>query len=177
MTMDKKNKYTISAFVQNSPGILNRVTIVFTRRKINIDSLTVSETEKKGISRFTIVVTCTEKMVERLQKQINKVIEVYKVFVCEDDDIIFNEIAFFKMQIKNKGANAHLERIAGNHRAKVVHATPKYMVIEKTGSVEEITSLFHILEPYNILEFIQSGRIAILKNEEGMSDFLPEGVI
>ena len=175
--MNEKKKYTISAFVQNSAGILNRITIVFTRRKINIESLTVSETERKGISRFTVVVTCTEVMVNRLQQQINKIIEVYKVLISEDKDIIFNEIAFFKMQVKNKAANTNLQKISDGNSAKVVHATSKFMVIEKTGSKEDITSLFYILEPYNILEFIQSGRIAILKNEEGMSDFLPEGVI
>ena len=116
-------------------------------------------------------------MVNRLQQQLNKVIEVYKVFISEDKDIIFNEIAFFKMQVKNKAANEKLQKIADSNNARVAHASAKFMVIEKTGSKEDITSLFYILEPYNILEFIQSGRIAILKNEEGMSDFLPEGVI
>ena len=87
--MSESRRYTISVFSENTPGVLNRITIIFTRRKVNIESLTVSETEKKGVSRFTIVVVCDEKMSQKLVRAINRTIEVVDVFASENRELFF----------------------------------------------------------------------------------------
>lgn len=163
--MSEENcRYTISVFSENTPGVLNRITIIFTRRKINIDSLTVSETENKGISRFTIVVTCNEHMKQKLVRAINRTIEVVQVFSSENRDLIFQEIAFYRIKAETPDQRTKLEAIAEKHGARVAYAADEYLVIENAGSEDEIDTLYKMLEGYGILEFIRSGRIAIRKD-------------
>jgi acetolactate synthase I/III small subunit len=91
--------YTISALTENSPGVLHRITAIFTRRKINIESLCVSETTKEGISRFTIGIKTTEEEVSKIVAQIAKIIEVVEVYANTDEELIYKEVAFFKVTI------------------------------------------------------------------------------
>jgi acetolactate synthase-1/3 small subunit len=94
-------QYTLTVFTENKPGVLYRIADLLLRRQINIESLTVSETERHGISRFTIVVLCDKATVEKVVKQLYRIIEVIKVFEMEDKDLIFKEIAFIKVSTKN----------------------------------------------------------------------------
>ena len=167
--------YTISAFTENSPGVLHRLTVLFTRRKVNIESLTVSETEKKGISRFTIVVYSERDLVEKIAKQINRIIEVVDVFVSENKDLLYKEIAFFRVQTETPQQRTEIEELAHRHGALVIFAKDNYLVVEKTGAEEQISSLFLLLEPFGIKEFVRSGRIAILSAERVKGELvLPE---
>jgi len=93
----EKKQYTITAFTENHIGLLNKITIVFTRRKINIESLTVSESQIKGIHSFTIVVNSTKETVEKVVKQIDKLVEVIKAFYYEEEQLIAQELALYKM--------------------------------------------------------------------------------
>lgn len=161
--MDTKQRYTIIAFTENTPGVLYRVSNLFLRRKINIESLTVSETEKPGLSRFTIVVECTKENVDKIIKQLYRIIEVFKVFESEDRDLLFKEIAFIKVSTKNVVARQEVEDVAYIFHAKVLFAGSDYMVIEKAGKEEEIESLLLLLRPFGIKEFVRSGRIAVLR--------------
>lgn len=155
--------FTLSIFTENSPGVLHRVTTVFTRRKVNIESLTVSDTEQHGISRFTITVNVTEHLVERIVGQIRRIIEVREAFATEDSGLFYKEISFFKVKTKTAEERRDVEEISRNNGASVVAAQVETLVIEQTGTEEEIRSLYLLLEPFGISEFIHSGRIAIRK--------------
>jgi acetolactate synthase-1/3 small subunit len=157
--------FTISAFTENTPGVLQRLTILFTRRKVNIESLTVSETETKGISRFTIVVHTEPELIQKIAKQLNRIIEVVDIFVAENQDLLYREIAFFKVLTETAAKRAELEELAHRHGAVVTLAKDEYLVIEKTGTEEQISSLFLLLQAYGMKEFVRSGRIAILNRE------------
>ena len=157
--------FTISAFTENTPGVLQRLTILFTRRKVNIDSLTVSETEVPGLSRFTIVVRTEPELIRVIAKQINRIIEVVDVFVAENHDLIYKEIAFFRVAAESPQQRSELEELAHRYGAAMVFAKDNYLVIEKTGTEEQISSLFLLLEPYGMKEFVRSGRIAISNRE------------
>ena len=157
--------YTISAFTENSPGVLHRITVLLTRRKINIESLTVSETERKGISRFTIVVSVNPDLISTIVKQMNRIIEVVDIFVAENNALLFKEIAFYRVSTPTKEKRLEIEEHAHRYGAQVAFAQDKNIVIEKTGTEEEVNSLFHLLEPYGIAEFVRSGRIAVLSRD------------
>lgn len=181
--MENKQRYTIIAFTENTPGVLYRVSNLFLRRKINIESLTVSETEKPGLSRFTIVVESTKNNIDKIIKQLYRIIEVYKVFESEDRELLFKEIAFVKVSTKNAAVRREIEDTAHIFRAKILYAGSDYTVIEKTGSEEEIESMLLLLRPFGIKEFVRSGRIAVLKDAKkfegkfNMKQFEPASAI
>lgn len=102
-------RYTLCIFSENSPGVLHRITTLFTRRKLNIESLTVSETEKPGISRFTIVVVREREFAYKVADQIQRIIEVSDVYVCEDADLIFKEIALYKVASADSALRSQIE--------------------------------------------------------------------
>ena len=163
-------KYTISVFTENNVGLLNRVTIIFTRRHINIDSLTASESELKGIYRYTIVVHLTEEQVQKVVGQIEKQVEIIKAFYHEEKDIISQEVALYKVPTNLITAGTHGESVLRKHNARVLSVEQKFSVVEKTGSKEETEELFHDLEPLGILEFARSGRVAITKPMKEFKD-------
>ncbi len=171
--MEKEKEYTITAFSENSIGLLNRITIIFTRRHLNIDSLTVSESAIQGIYKFTIVVTTTPQMIEKTVKQIEKLVDVLMAFYLNGENIIFQEIALYKVPTDALTRSNELEKIIRKHNARILEVTPDYTVIEKTGHKSETQELFKELSQFKVLQFTRSGRIAITKmKQERLSDFL-----
>jgi acetolactate synthase I/III small subunit len=169
--------YTICVFTENSIGLLNKITIIFTRRRINIESLTVSETERKGISRFTIVIKHEKREeVEKLVRQIRKIIEVLAVFGYLNEDIVYNEIALFKVSTPLNGKSVDVETINKVYKAWVVYWGLDYVVIEKTGTETEIFEFFKYIKPHKIIEFVRSGRVAVGKTPQGLIEYLPEEI-
>ncbi|MBC3785115.1 acetolactate synthase small subunit [Spirosoma utsteinense] len=167
--------YTICIFTENTIGLLNRITIIFTRRRINIESLTVSETERKGVSRFTIVIQHESREdVEKLVRQIRKIVEVMAVFGYLNDEIVFNEIALYKIATPLGAKSLDVETINKQYKAWVVYWGLDYVVIEKTGNNDDIFAFFEYLKQYEILEFVRSGRVAVGKTEKGLVEYLPE---
>jgi acetolactate synthase I/III small subunit len=168
--------YTICVFTSNTIGLLNRITIIFTRRRINIESLTVSETERKGVSRFTIVIKHeSREEVEKLVRQIRKIVEVLAVFGYLNDEIVSNEIALFKIATPLGTSALDVETINKRFNAWVVYWGLDYVVIEKTGSEKDIFAFFEYLrQTHEILEFVRSGRVAVGKTEKGLVEYLPE---
>ncbi len=164
--MSEKQFYTIIIFTENKPGILYRVSDVFLKRKINIESLTVSEIEASGMSRFTIVVKDTKHAVEKIVKQLYKIVEITKVIEKTDDQLIFREIALIKVATKNPSQRRDVEDFAYLFHAKIVYVGSTSLTIEKSGSEEEIDSLYSLLKPFGIKEYVRSGRIALTKDEE-----------
>ena len=169
--------YTICVFTENTIGLLNKITIIFTRRRINIESLTVSETERKGISRFTIVIKHEKRVeVEKLVRQIRKIIEVLAVFGYLNEDIVYNEIALYKISTPLNGKSVDVETINKVYKAWVVYWGLDYVVIEKTGTETEIFDFFRYIKPHGIIEFVRSGRVAVGKTPQGLIEYLPEEI-
>lgn len=167
--------YTLSVFTSNTIGLLNRITIIFTRRRLNIESLTVCETERIGVSRFTIVLRHESRAeVEKLVRQIRKVVDVYAVYGYLDEDVVFHEAALFKISTPLGGDKLDLGYINKDFNAWVVHWGLDYVVIEKAGTEAEIKEFYQYIKPQGILEFVRSGRVAVCKEEKGLVEYLPE---
>ncbi len=167
--------YTICVFTENTIGLLNKITIVFTRRRINIESLTVCETERKGVSRFTIVIKHEKRdEVEKIVRQIRKIVEVLAVFGYLDNEIVYNETALFKISTPMDAKPLDVELINRHHKAWVTYWGLDYVVIEKAGSEKEIFDFFNYIKPQGILEFVRSGRIAVGRTPQGLVAYLPD---
>ena len=165
--------YTVSVFTENSIGMMNRITIIFTRRHMNIDSITASESEVKGVFRYTIVLRTTKEQVEKVIGQLEKVIDVLKAFVHEDAQIVHQEIALYKIKT-DALTNGDVEKVIRQHHARILTVDREFMVIEKTGHVEETQLLFENLQPFGVLEFARSGRVAVTKPMKNLSIYLDE---
>jgi|TARA_B100001093_G_scaffold273380_1_gene261291 acetolactate synthase-1/3 small subunit len=169
-----KKRYTISVFTEDIVGLLNRVTIVFTRRKINIESIAASDSEVQNIHRYTIVVNETEDLVKKVTLQLDKQVEVIKAVYHVDEEIIYQEIALFKVPTDILMQGGEAEHILRAHHARVLSVEPEFTVIEKTGHKEETQHLFDELEPFGILEFVRSGRVAITKPMRTLTSIVNE---
>ncbi len=167
--------YTITAFSENHIGLLNRITIIFTRRQVNIESLTVSGSAIDGIHKFTIVVYETEEKVQKVVTQIEKMVEVLKAFYHTDDQIIHQEIALYKVPTEALLDSNTIETTVRKYNARILEVTREYTVIEMTGHKEETQQLFDELKTYGVKQFTRSGRIAITKlSQELLSNYLNE---
>ncbi len=170
-----KQEYIITVFSENHIGLLGRITIIFTRRKINIDSLTVSESAIAGIFKFTIVINETADRVEKVVGQLEKVVDVIKVYSNTNDEMIFQEIALYKVSTEFLFDSDKIEIIVRNSGARILEITRDYVVIEKTGHSHETQHLFEELNAYGVSQFIRSGRVAITRSSiEKLSEFLKE---
>lgn len=170
-----KQEFIITIYSENHIGLLNRITINFTKRKMNIESLTVSESAIKGISKFTIVVNEEEDRVKKVVGQLEKVVEVLKAFYHTNDEMVFQEIALYKVQTDTLYDSDQVERMVRKAGARILEITREYTVIEKTGHKEETQELFEALNQFGVLQFIRSGRVAITRDPiERLSEFLME---
>ncbi len=164
--MEEEKLYTIIIFTENKPGILYRIADSFLKRKINIESLTVSEIEAQKMSRFTVRVKGNKLTIEKISKQLYKIIEVIKVLEKTDEELIFKEIALIKVTITDPQKRRSVEDIARLSKAEIIALERDFVVIEKSGTEEEITSLYLLLKPFGIKEYVRLGRIAVLKGGE-----------
>lgn len=170
-----EQEYTISAFSENSIGLLNRITIIFTRRHVNIESLTVSESSIKGVHKFTIVVNTTPEQIEKVTKQIDKLVEVLKAYYHTNDEIIQQEIALYKVPTAALMNSQEIENLVRNSGARILEITPDYTVIEKTGYKSETNDLFQKLNQWGVSQFTRSGTVAVTKNpKELLTEYLTE---
>ena len=165
-------EFTITVFSENKTGLISRIVSVFTRRHINIESLTTSKASIKGIHRFTIVVNLEEEQVRKLVAQIDKQVDVIKAFYYDDTEIIHQEVALYKVPTKAFTNGNSLEKLIRKHNARILEIEPEFTVIEKTGHAAETESLLHELEKIGIYEFVRSGRIAIVKPMEKLNTYL-----
>lgn len=163
---DGKQTFTISAFSENHIGLLNRITIIFTRRLVNIDSLTVSGSAIPGIHKFTIVVHDSPEKVEKVVGQIEKLVEVLRAFSHTEDEVIHQEIALYKVPSKALIEGNKVEETIRAHHARILEVRPEYTVIELTGHKEETQALFDELNKYGLLQFTRSGRIAVTRSSK-----------
>ncbi len=158
-----QQEFTLTIFSENHVGLLNQITTAFTRRSINIESLNTSESSMEGIHKFTIVVFSTREQIEKLVGQLEKKIDVLKVFVFTTDEIIHQELALYKVPTAALLSGNEIENIVRTYGARIMEVTAEYTVIEKTGHQDETQELFLKLDKYGVLQFIRSGRVAITK--------------
>ena len=167
--------YTITVFTENRVGLLNQISIIFTRRKINIESLSVSPSSIKGVHKFTITAYTDLDTIQKLTKQIEKRIDVLQAYFYTDDEIVYQEIALFKVPTEKLLAEKNLEAIIRRNNARILEITPTYTVVEKTGHSDETEALFNEFNVYGISQFVRSGRVAVTKSDiEYVSDFIHE---
>jgi len=170
----EKKEFTITIYTENQVGLLNRIAIIFTRRKINIDSLNTSPSEIESIHRFNIVINESEEVVRKLTRQIEKQVEVLKVYYNTNEDIIWQEMALYKVSTDVIAEKVSVERLLRENGARAVVIRKDYTVFETTGHREETENLISILQPYGLIEFVRSARVAIIKNSEGFNTKLRE---
>ena len=170
--MEKKINYTISVYTENNVGLLHRLSAIFLKRHINIESFSTSESEIKDVFRFIIVVRMTKPGVERVVKQIEKQVEVIKAFYHTDSETIFQESALYKMKSSSLFQERHIQNVIKDSNARIVTVNPEFFVIEKTGFRDETEKLYMDLKSYGLLQFTRSGRIAVSKEKMGISEIL-----
>lgn len=171
---DGKQEYTFTVYAENSIGLLSRITIIFSRRKINIESLNTSPSEIEGIHRFNIVIHESYEVVRKLARQIEKQVDVLKVYFNTNDDIIWQELALYKVNTDEIVEKVTVERLLRQYGASAVVIRKDYTVFAVTGHKEETDALVAALEPYNLIEFVRSARVAIIKNSAGFHEKLKE---
>ncbi|KAA3436992.1 acetolactate synthase small subunit [Rufibacter hautae] len=170
----EKQEYNITVYTENHVGLLNRIAMIFTRRKINIDSLNVSPSEIEGIHRFNIVINETEEVVSKIARQIEKQVEVLKVYFNTNEDVIWQEMALYKVPTDIIAEKAKVERLLRENGARAVVIRKDYTVFETTGHREETDNLIKVLQPFGLIEFVRSARIAIIKGSDGFNRKLRE---
>ncbi len=153
-------KYVLSVLVENHAGVLSRVSGLFSRRGYNIDSLTVCETSDPKKSRMTIVVTGDQQILEQIQKQLQKLVEVISIQHCESSSTCQREMALIKVKAEGEKRAVIIET-CNIFRAHIVDVSETSLIIEATGSEDKISSLIRLLEPYGIMELLKSGLTAM----------------
>ena len=173
--MTQQTLYTVTVYSENQVGLLNQISIIFTRRQLNIESLSVSGSAIEGVHKFTITTYSDRETMEKLVKQIEKRIDVLRAFFYTDDEIIFQEVALYKVPTDKLLDDMSIEDLIRKHNARILEVNRTYTVIEKSGHPDETQSLFEELSRYDVMQFVLSGRVAITKSTvEHVSIFLQE---
>lgn len=167
-----KQEYTITVYTENQIGLLNRIAIIFSRRKISIESINSSPSEVESIFRFTIVIVETEEVVRKLARQIEKQVEVLKAYYNTGDEIIWQEMALYKVPTDEIAEKVKVERLLREYGARAVVIRKDYTIFETTGHRTETDGLLRALEPYGLIEFVRSARVAIIKDSSGFHEKL-----
>ena len=147
---------------------------MFSRRKINIESLNSSPSEIEGIHRFTIVIQEMEEVVKKLCRQIEKQVDVLKVYYNTNEEIIWQELALYKVPTDEIAEKVKVERLLREHGARAVVIRKDYTIFETSGHREETDKLISVLEPFGLIEFVRSARVAIIKNSKGFHEKIKE---
>lgn len=158
-----KQEYTITAYTENQVGLLNRIAIIFSKRKINVESLNTSPSEIPDIFRFNIVVNETEETVQKVVRQIEKQVEVLRAYYHTNDEIVWQEMALFKVSTDVVAEKVKVERLLRELGARAVLIRKDYLVFEVTGHREETQRAVEFFEPLGLIEFVRSARVAIIK--------------
>lgn len=166
--------YTITIFSENTVGLLNQITIIFTRRGLNIETLSVSPSAIEGIHKFTITVNTTQEEIEKVVKQIDKRVDILKAYANTDDELIYQEIAMYKLSTEKVLALGSIEYLVRKYNVRILEISKDAIVFLKAGHQSETRALFvELSKEIGVLQFIRSGRIAVTRSEvERLSDML-----
>jgi len=168
--MDKT--FTISIYSENNVGLLNRISAIFLKRHLNNKSLMTTLFEIEDVFSMIIIVKLPEENVKKLIQQIEKQVDVIKVFYHTDEETIFQESALYKVKSSALFEERHIQNIIKESHANIVTVSPEYFVIEKTGFRNETDRLYQDLAPFGLLQFVRSGRISVSKSKMGISEIL-----
>jgi len=171
--MDKEIKqFTVSVYTENNIGLLNRISAIFQRRHINIESMNISVSEIEGVSRFTMLVNMTEDQIKKIIGQIEKQIEVIKAYYHTDEDTIYQESCMFKIKSDLLFEERQIQNIIKESNARIVTVNKEFFVLEKSGRKSEVELLHRELSAFGIMQFVRSGRIAVTKDEMKITEML-----
>ena len=165
--------HTLAVLVENKPGVLTRVSGLFARRSFNIKSLAVGETEQPGISRMTIIVEADSAPIEQVKRQLNKLINVLKIVELHPEESVERRLLMMKVRADESRRTGVLQ-VVDLFRAHVVDVQPESVVIESIGSLPKLEALRRAMEPYGVIELVQSGAVAIGRGEQSITDQLKE---
>lgn len=169
-----KQEYTITVHTENHIGLLNRIAIIFSRRKINVESLNTSPSEVPGIHRFNIVINESEDVVAKLARQIEKQVEVLKVRYYTNEEIVWQEMALYKVSTDMITEKIKVERLLREYGARAIVIRKDYTIFEVSGHREETEKLVRFFEPIGLIEFVRTARVAIAKSSKGFHETLKE---
>ncbi len=164
--------FTISIYTENNIGLLNRISAIFQRRHINIESLTTSQSEIEGVNRFVIVVNITESQAKKIIGQFQKQIEVIRAYYHTDEETIYQESGMFKIKSDLLFDEPQIQNIIKESNARIVTVNKEFFVLEKSGRRNEIESLRRDLNIFGIMQFVRSGRISVTKEEMKITEML-----
>ncbi|MDD1724063.1 MAG: acetolactate synthase small subunit [Methanospirillum sp.] len=153
--------HIFSVLVEDCPGVLSRVTGLFSRRGFNIESLAVGHSEQPDTSRITIVVSGNDTQIEQVKKQLNKLIEVIKVLDISEAEHVERELALVKVKAEPGAGRSEIMQVAGIFRAKIIDVGSDSLVVEVTGDSGKIAAIEDLLRPYGIIELVRTGKIAL----------------
>jgi acetolactate synthase-1/3 small subunit len=158
-----EEKHVLSILVDNKPGVLSRIAGLFSGRGYNIESLCVAETMEEGVSRITLVTLANQPLVEQIKKQLNKLINVIKVFDMTDAEYVQRELVLIKVTAKSEN-RAEILRIVDIFRCKVVDVGADHYTIEVTGDEGKLAAIRSLLKPLGIKEIARTGMIALFRD-------------
>ena len=172
--INKLKQYTISIYTENNIGLLNRISAIFQRRHINIESLNSSVSEIEGVNRWTLLVKVSENQIKKIIGQIDKQVEVIKAFYHKEEETVYQESCLFKIKSSLLFDDRQIQNIIKDSNARIVTVNKNFFVLEKSGRRFEIDELYKNLNKYGILQFVRSGTIAITKDAMNISEILAE---
>jgi acetolactate synthase-1/3 small subunit len=164
--------YTLSIYTENNVGLLNRISAIFQRRKINIESVNSSISEIEGVSRWSIVVNVSEEQIRKIIGQIEKQVEVVRAYYHTDEETIYQESCLFKIKSDLLFEDRQIQNIIKESHSRIVTVNREFFVLEKSGRREEVDLLYRELKPFGIMQFVRSGRIAVTKEQLKISTML-----
>ncbi|MDG1397672.1 MAG: acetolactate synthase small subunit [Polaribacter sp.] len=172
MSVEEKQLYAVSIYTENNIGLLNRISAIFQRRHINIESLNTSPSEIEGVSKFTVVVNMNEVNIKKIIGQIEKQVEVIKAYYHNFDDIIYQITGLFKIKSELLFEERQIQNIIKESNARIVTVNKEFFVLEKSGKKEEVVTLYNQLSVFGIMQYTRSGLIAVTKEEMKISSLL-----
>lgn len=168
----KKQQYTLTIFSEDKPGLLSRVVNIITRRHINIDSISSSPSSMSGIHKITVMVMLDSELIAKLCAQIDKQVDVLKAFYYQNHEIVYQELAMYKIPTSSFYGGDILENIMRKHNARILSVEEEYIVVEKVGLEQETQALLEEFKKFGIFEFSRSGRVVIVKPMERLNNYL-----
>jgi acetolactate synthase-1/3 small subunit len=170
--MDEYQLYTVSIYTENNIGLLNRISAIFQRRHINIESINSSVSEIENVTKWIMVVKLSEDQIKKIIGQIEKQVEVIKAYYHTEEETIYQETCLFKIKSDLLFNERQIQNIIKDSYARIVTVNKEFFVIEKSGRKEEIDLLHRELSVFGIMQFTRSGRIAVTKDEMKISTML-----
>jgi acetolactate synthase-1/3 small subunit len=170
--MNDINLYTVSIYTENNIGLLNRISAIFQRRHVNLESINISVSEIENVSKWTVVVKLTEERMKKIIGQIEKQVEVIKAYYHTEEETIYQESCMFKLSSSLLFDEREIQNIIKESNSRIVTVNREFFVIEKSGRKEELELLHRELSVFGIMQFTRSGRIAVTKEVMNISKML-----